>query len=556
MTDADGAITYTYDPAGRVKTMAYPNGVAELYAYDAAGQLLELTQRNPDGTTELLNRFTYDPAGNILSNAGYGANNIKFELATSKYNEMNQLVTKTIRSMVGAITNDITYTYDKRGNLVKETDSKEGTVKTYEYDETNKMVRGVNVYGDESAYVYNGLGILVQHTGTITSDYVIDYTNPVDTNLAAYGSDGIDYRYTYGVGLSKIAATVTSPTDTLKLYIQNDRLGSGRFATNMAGTRVAYTSLDEWGNRFGQMKAQLNGADLKILDNFTNHDYDEILEVYYAKARFYDPAIRRFLAVDPARDGFNWYAYAGNNPIKYVDPLGIYSFGDWWNDWKTGIGIIKNDPKGAVSTLGEIFTVENWRAGLPTEPGASILCMRADENGIYHADFNAWQAIGGYNSFYDLIFDTFTSMEANNFVFNYEGQDLNVWLWKGDYINLGAGAEMGIYKRFTPFGIKTEHWLVDKSLAISMELSLKTIEGITIFDYKPNGKQWWITGFNPKYRNVNAEELIATYTLKFGCENKDMYKAFKDSLSSNNRRGWEFDDTTYIATFVFGKERG
>ena len=83
----------------------------------------------------------------------------------------------------------------------------------------------------------------------------------MDTNLAAYGSDGIIYRYTYGVGLSKIAATVTGPTDTLKLYIQNDRLGSGRFATNALGVRVAYTSLDEWGNLFGQVKAQLGGID-------------------------------------------------------------------------------------------------------------------------------------------------------------------------------------------------------------------------------------------------------------------------------------------------------
>jgi hypothetical protein len=32
----------------------------------------------------------------------------------------------------------------------------------------------------------------------------------------------------------------------------------------------------------------------------------------------------RFLAEDPIRDGLNWYAYAGNNPLFYLDPFGLY----------------------------------------------------------------------------------------------------------------------------------------------------------------------------------------------------------------------------------------
>lgn len=30
----------------------------------------------------------------------------------------------------------------------------------------------------------------------------------------------------------------------------------------------------------------------------------------------------RFISEDPARDGYNWYGYAGQNPVKYVDPNG------------------------------------------------------------------------------------------------------------------------------------------------------------------------------------------------------------------------------------------
>ena len=62
-----------------------------------------------------------------------------------------------------------------------------------------------------------------------------------------------------------------------------------------------------------------------VLNNFTNHEFDEVLGLYFAKARFYCPVDRRFTQVDPARDGVNWYAYVHGNPLKYVDPSGLIS---------------------------------------------------------------------------------------------------------------------------------------------------------------------------------------------------------------------------------------
>ena len=50
----------------------------------------------------------------------------------------------------------------------------------------------------------------------------------------------------------------------------------------------------------------------------------------YMQARYYDPVIGRFYSNDPKGtasflsegkiQGFNRYAYAANNPYKYVDP--------------------------------------------------------------------------------------------------------------------------------------------------------------------------------------------------------------------------------------------
>jgi|SRR5690554_34273 len=42
-------------------------------------------------------------------------------------------------------------------------------------------------------------------------------------------------------------------------------------------------------------------------------------------ARWYDSEIGRFISVDPAKDGVNWYTYGANNPLRFVDPTGYFT---------------------------------------------------------------------------------------------------------------------------------------------------------------------------------------------------------------------------------------
>ena len=115
--------------------------------------------------------------------------------------------------------------------------------------------------------------------------------------------------------------------------------------------------------------------------------------------------------------------------------------------------------------------------------------MVKDENGVYHATFDCWQQHFGYTKFYDFIFDTFTDMRKNN-----DG--------KGDQINLGAGAELGIYYRGRSKDSYYDFWKVDKSLAMPMTLTLTHKNYGTIVDNWNNegNDSWWITAFNPKYK--------------------------------------------------------
>ena len=64
--------------------------------------------------------------------------------------------------------------------------------------------------------------------------------------------------------------------------------------------------------------------------NYTGHNYDPVLGQYYAKARMYDAANKRFVAEDLIKgdvttpQSLNPNIYTVNNPMKYVDPLGLH----------------------------------------------------------------------------------------------------------------------------------------------------------------------------------------------------------------------------------------
>ena len=56
---------------------------------------------------------------------------------------------------------------------------------------------------------------------------------------------------------------------------------------------------------------------------YTGQMFDGATGQYYLRARFYNPAIGRFLQEDVYRgDGLNLYAYCQNNPVMFYDPNG------------------------------------------------------------------------------------------------------------------------------------------------------------------------------------------------------------------------------------------
>ena len=87
-----------------------------------------------------------------------------------KLNNLNQITSKTDDNWK----THTDYTYDKRGNNLSKVyykNKKETLMGSYTYDETNRMVKGVNDAGEQSYYFFNGLGVLV------TNEWIIAKNN-------------------------------------------------------------------------------------------------------------------------------------------------------------------------------------------------------------------------------------------------------------------------------------------------------------------------------------------------------------------------------------------
>lgn len=103
-------------------------------------------------------------------------------------------------------------------------------------------------------------------------------------------------------------------------YFHLDPGGNGVLQTNAAGSVVKTLEYRPYG------KSELDQAGRG--PGFAGHVNEPLSGLTYMRARFYDPASGRFIGTDPVRPkagdgfGFNRYAYANNNPLKFIDPDG------------------------------------------------------------------------------------------------------------------------------------------------------------------------------------------------------------------------------------------
>ena len=116
-----------------------------------------------------------------------------------------------------------------------------------------------------------------------------------------------------------------------------------------------------------------------------------------------------------------------------------------------------------------------------------------------------------------------------------EGEEFIIWSWKGDYMNLGAGAETGIYQvkdgeidEYGNYIMENGEYSylyaeVNREYSVDMTLELyhdSNGDGIfsddeQLYKHEPDELQWWLTGFDPLVQNVKTEDLQAVTTIDF-----------------------------------------
>ncbi|MEO0320360.1 MAG: RHS repeat-associated core domain-containing protein [Pseudomonadota bacterium] len=123
-------------------------------------------------------------------------------------------------------------------------------------------------------------------------------------------------------------------------------------------------------------------------NGYTGHIEDAASGLTYMQARYYDPALGRFLANDPvgfAEGGpgyFNRYAYTLNNPMSYIDPNGMCA-------------VLKALSRSLYPPFSTPTTYRyngvQWNASAPTESAPPITASLA--KGRYQRDFR-WHSAG------------------------------------------------------------------------------------------------------------------------------------------------------------------
>jgi RHS repeat-associated protein len=259
-----------------------------------------------------------------------------------------------------------------------------------------------------------------------------------------------------------------------------------------------------------------------------------------------------------------------NDPLgAWEKILGIPVSGIWDNTLGALLGNLLGMPSGIPLgiPLGKLWTQNDW-IGAQEVIGLAIGARR-DGDGVYHIDQDYWQSWKpiGYNDGYDNVFHaaigvTGSSMDKyKSAEFTVDGKTYMLWSWKGSYMNIGAGAETGIYEKYSD-----THWLTAPEKSANMELLLD-MNGSQLYDYKPseaedrseNQKQWWITGFDSKtaMQTVHASDLTATTIIDFKTMDNgiNMYNAFRDASLAYDKNLWAFDDTNFIAILRWEAEK-
>lgn len=330
-------ISYTYtvanQPSAYTDNLTSSNTISPI-DYNSIFNLYGYT--NPGHTSSI----TYDNNGNRKADTGYSAT---YALNSGT----DQLASFTVGSAT------TTFTTNANGNITGISPAF-GTagVTTLAYNNANRLSSVSGSSGTLGSYIYDGFGQRFSKTvGSNTTLYqygggalLAETTGGVETN----------YLYLNGRPLAMLSGTTFT-------WLHDDNLGRPQVATNSAQTVVWKASYLP----FGETLATSGTATVNL--RFLGQYYDAETGFSHNGFRDYVPSLGRYLEADPigiydnsgvVNSGMNPYLYAGGDPMRSVDPLGLDT-GGWWSRTPNGECLYhdKAHPEGYLHNCPSTFSL-------------------------------------------------------------------------------------------------------------------------------------------------------------------------------------------------------
>lgn len=300
------------------------------YTYDGINRL-KTASESKAGVATWSQTYQYDQWGNrwVIAGADCAPYSDLVPLTPVSSGDYASPVTNRLRSGSGY------YTYDAAGNITVDKNQW-----TYAYDAENRLKSyscGSNCGARraDAGYAYDGEGRRVRTvSGSTTTLFFYDASGRL---AAEYLNGTLAKEYIY-LGDRLLAFDPAGGTTT---YLTQDHLGSTRLLTGAGPTVISRHDYLPFGDEVdgSRYRAGISGYTVPASpgpsrQKFTGKERDPESGLDFFGARYYSGPHGRFTSVDPKLTGvpfpehlvqpqsWNMYAYALNNPLKFVDPDG------------------------------------------------------------------------------------------------------------------------------------------------------------------------------------------------------------------------------------------
>ena len=308
--------SYNYSSHGWTQQYKTDNKYQEKVSYDLRGNITALERNGLTSNCQTYNGFVAGLWGKI--------DNLTYTYDPADLNKLTKVTDASdLTRGFKSVNNNSTYTYDANGNLTSDL-NKNITGITYNYLNLPLVISFTG--NNRIEFIYDATGAKLRKTtyANNTLQETRDYVNGVE-----YKNGVVDrFAHTEGAVVRQADGTTFSHEYTIKDHLGNARVTYSDGNNDGIITVADIKQINSYYPFGMNMEGNWNGAagSNKYAYNSKEWNDDFGLGLNDYGARFYDPAIGRWGAVDPLASmyaAFSPYNFTMNNPIKFIDPNGM-----------------------------------------------------------------------------------------------------------------------------------------------------------------------------------------------------------------------------------------